>query len=214
MLVHLYAQSSVNLPALGLSLTQETTQPWDGRVTLTLALDASREFTLKLRIPEWCNNSFARINGGDIEASAARMVQGYLCLSREWQHGDTVTLDLDMAPTLISAHPLVPQTQGRVALQRGPLIYCLEGADNGASLDGIVLPEDATWADAALPASFGLPGAIGLTTRALKAVEKGWGPALYRAEAPDYAPVEITAVPYFAWDNRGAGEMRIWVRSI
>lgn len=206
--VHMYAQSDARVDAFGLHVEQRSGYPWDGAVALTLRLAAPREFTLRLRIPEWCENSFVRINDGDVEVDAAQMSDGYLHIRREWNDGDVVTLNLDLTPQLISANPAVPQTLGRVAVQRGPLVYCVEQIDNGASLDQLLIARDVEFTEAAAA-----NGALHLRAPALRASGAGWEEQLYRSAQPEYERTEIVAVPYCDWDNREQGEMRVWLRA-
>ncbi len=208
--VHLYAQSEASFDAFGLTLEQRSDFPWDGAVTFKLKLKASATFTLRLRIPEWCENSFVRINGGVVEAHQAQVEAGYLHITREWRSDDVVTLNMDMPVQLVNANPAVPQTLGRVAVQRGPIIYCIEQADNGTQLDQLLLARDSEWhmsKQATLPG-----GAVRLRTVALRATDADWNEQLYRSIAPSYQRATVTAVPYCDWDNRGQGEMRVWLR--
>lgn len=206
---HLYAQSDVSIDTFGLTIEQRTGYPWDGEIALKLALKAPVVFTLRLRIPEWCDNSFVRINGGAVAAEEATFEKGYVHIRREWRSGDVVTLNLDMPAQLVSANPAVPQTLGRAALQRGPLIYCLEQVDNGDQLDQVLITRDADWRPGKLPT-----GGVSLRTTALRASGAGWDEQLYRSAQPEYKKAVITAVPYCDWDNRGQGEMRVWLRCI
>ena len=206
--VHMYAQSDVRVDAFGLQIQQRSGYPWDGAVMLTMVLAEAREFTLRLRIPEWCENCFVRVNGSDVEVNAAQMSDGYLHIRREWKDGDVVTLNLDMAVQLVSANPAVPQTLGRVALQRGPLIYCVEQVDNGANLDQLLVSREVKFTEAA-----GEHGALRLRAPALRASGAGWEEQLYHSAQPEYERTEIVAVPYCDWDNRDQGEMRVWLRA-
>jgi len=189
-------------------MQQRSGYPWDGAVALTMVLAEAREFTLRLRIPEWCENCFVRVNGGDVEVDAAQMSDGYLHIRREWNDGDVVTLNLDMAVQLVSANPAVPQALGRVALQRGPLIYCVEQVDNGANLDQLLVSREVEFSEAV-----GEHGALRLRAPALRASGAGWEEQLYRSAQPEYERTEIVAVPYCDWDNRDQGEMRVWLRA-
>jgi DUF1680 family protein len=99
-----------------------------------------------------------------------------------------------------------------VAVQRGPIIYCIEQADNGTQLDQLLLARDAEWQMAKLASLPG--GAIRLRTTALRATDADWNDQLYRSAAPSYQRATVTAVPYCDWDNRGQGEMRIWLRCV
>jgi len=126
------------------------------------------------------------------------MVGGYARLARRWQKGDTVELDLPMPVCRVYSHPDVKANAGRVALQRGPVVYCLEGADNGKHLPHVYLP-----ADAALAADHrgDLLGGVTVVT----------GKAMVRRDDGADAPADIVAVPYYAWDHREAGPMMVWI---
>jgi DUF1680 family protein len=208
--VHLYIQSSARL-ALGdraISLRQETRYPWEGSVAVELEMDEPTEFALSLRLPGWCRSATVRINDEEMEIAGASS-RGYLRLVRLWRPGDRVQLDLQMPVERVYAHPLVRQDAGLVALQRGPLVYCLEGVDNPVDLDRLSLP-----APAPLGAEFApdLLGGVVRVTSMAQAAEDGEGTALYRATPPATAPVPIAAVPYYAWDNRQPGQMAVWIR--
>src|SRR5690606_26059090 len=104
--------------------------------------------TVVLRIPGWCEQHSLAINGAEV---AAPVVKGYARLKRTWQSGDMIQLDLPMPVTRIYADPRVQANNGRVALQRGPLVYCLEGVDNGSNLSALQLPRDAELSAASQP---------------------------------------------------------------
>ncbi len=128
--VHLYAQGSGKLEINGqkVTLRQETNYPWDGEVEIRVEADTPRNFTLHLRIPGWCECFRAAINGQVLDVLPE--ANGYLAITRAWQPGDSVHLTLEMPVQALWANPAVRQLEGRVALQRGPLVYCLEGVDN------------------------------------------------------------------------------------
>jgi DUF1680 family protein len=207
--VHLYVQSHADLTVAGQSVTlsQTTDYPWDGTVLLTVSPEQPASFRLRLRLPEWCRAPHLSINGKSITPTVEH---GYAILERLWVAGDTLTLDLPMPVERVSAHPKVHQNRGRVALQRGPVVYCLESADNGEDLDALSLPRTA-----ALEPEFEaelLGGVTVLRGQFEKLSEAEWDGTLYQREAPTLETTRVTAVPYFAWDNRDAGEMRVWVR--
>jgi DUF1680 family protein len=149
-----------------------------------------------------------RVNDEAIEIAGANS-RGYLRLVRLWRPGDQVQLDLQMPVERVYAHPLVRQDAGLVALQRGPLVYCLEGVDNPVELDRLALPVHAPLGAETAPDL--LEGLVRVTATA-QATEDGDGSALYRTTPPANAPVPIAAVPYYAWDNREPGQMAVWIR--
>lgn len=211
--VHLYGQNSATLTVSGkrVGLRQQTQYPWDGRVTLTVDVDAPASFALHLRIPAWCGQWSLRVNGAPVQADVTR---GYASLAREWRTGDVVELDLAMPVQAVYAHPSVRQAVGRIALQRGPLVYCLEGVDNEQTeLSRISVDPAAVGAFTVEHRADLLGGVTVLRGPATIESTDGWEGVLYGQRAPDQKPVQITAVPYYAWANRAPGEMRVWLRT-
>ncbi|MHC1769962.1 MAG: beta-L-arabinofuranosidase domain-containing protein [Verrucomicrobiia bacterium] len=193
-------------------LTQEGSYPWDGRVKLRLKSGTAypkSDMTVWVRIPGWSRNQpvpgnlyrFAdaappspalSVNGRLIELSGV-LTNGFARLNREWASGDTIELDLPMPVRRVVAHPNVKDCVGKVALQRGPIVYCFEGADHG----GHVL-------DLSLPA-----GAVFLPLRRDDLLGGTW--ALQGSLSCKGQPVPATAIPYHLWSNRGPGEMVVWL---
>lgn len=209
--VHLYISGTARcrLGATGVTVRQESRYPWDGNIRLAVEPDRQATFDLALRIPGWCRTARIRVNGDAIDISGA-LRGGYAYIRRHWRRGDIVELELDMPIERVYAHPAVRQAAGCVALQRGPIVYCLEGVDNPFPLHRLVLP-----ADAKLEAEFEpelLDGVVTIRGEALLEDEGDWEGRLYRTAPPRRRPVPIKAVPYFAWDNREPGEMRVWIR--
>jgi DUF1680 family protein len=211
--VHLYGQGAARLQVGGVPVTveQETDYPWDGRVLLRLRLPAPARFALRLRLPGWCRRPELRLGGRALDPEG-RLERGYVRLEREWADGDAVELDLPMPVERVYAHPAVAEDVGSVALQRGPLVYCLEGTDHpGVPLGRVLLPREARWVARPEPAMLG--GVVTLEGTGLCAEDADFAPGeLYRCEPPRLRAVPLRAVPYFAWDNREPGEMRVWIR--
>ncbi|HJT31659.1 MAG TPA: beta-L-arabinofuranosidase domain-containing protein [Pirellulales bacterium] len=191
--------AEVALAGGDVKVTQETRYPWDGRIEMTLEPTKDMAFDLKLRVPGWCHEATASINGEKLSSSQPQ--SGYLTISRAWRRGDRVTIDLAMPVERVYADPHVKADVGRVALQRGPIVYCLEGVDNDGHVRDLCLPREAK-----LSASFE-PDLLGGVT----VVQ---GDAL-RVTADDdrrrTETVKLKAVPYYAWDNRAPGEMVVWL---
>ncbi|MET9934234.1 MULTISPECIES: hypothetical protein [unclassified Streptomyces] len=196
--------------------TVSTDYPWDSTVTVRVAPDAPREFTLRLPVPRWCGEWSLTVAGAsaDIEEH-----DGYLVLARTWLPGDTVVLDLAMPVRLTRAHPRVLADQGRVALERGPLVYCLESADNAADVWDVTLDGDGSWTPVFEPGPLGgtvvLEGTAHIPDASDALGDDG-------AAEPLYAPftatgtgtrgeVAVRAVPYALWANRDAGPMILWM---
>ncbi len=138
---------------------------------------------------------------------------GYAVISREWANGDAVDLHLSMPVERIVAHPHVRQDAGCIALQQGPVVYCLEEADNGPHLANLVLPRDSRLRSEFAADLFG--GVNVITGDAIRTAGQEWPGGLYQPQsALQLAPAPITfkAIPYCFWANRQPGEMRVWVR--
>ncbi len=206
--VHLYVGGGAQLQ-LGerrVTLRQRTDYPWAGAVTLGVEPDEAAEFSLRLRIPGWCEQYSLHVNG---EAVDAPVEQGYARIARRWQPGDEVRLQMEMPVQRIHADPRVRNNSGRVALQRGPLIYCLEGVDNGDNLDALQLPSDAELNAEFVPDL--LDGVVRIQLAGTRA--QPWAELpIYRAAKPQNSPVSLTAIPYYAWANRATGDLLVWLR--
>ena len=178
--------------------------PWDGEVSLTVDPDEPTAFDLALRVPEWCVDPELAVDGEPVDATPGE----FAVLSREWTGDETVTAAFPMAPRRVAAHPAVEDDVGRVALERGPVVYCLEDADHDVPLDRLRLPTDGDLSAEHRPDLLG-----GVTTLSGPALDPaGWDGDLYRAvDDLDYDETKFTAVPYYAWDNREPGAMRVWV---
>ncbi len=207
---HLYASGRAEVNDWGVVIEQHTDYPWDGRVEFALKLERPRSFALYLRIPGWCDRYTLRVNRSIVPDPRPR--NGYIAVEREWRSGDKVILDLDMPVRLIRANPNVRQMVGRVAIQRGPIVYCLESVDNPVTpLDRISLPLGMKWD---VVHRQDLLGGVTILRGTARVDDASWGGGLYAPARPiARRPIEITAVPYCVWDNREPGEMRVWFRS-
>ena len=212
LIVNLYAASTstVTLNNLPISITQKTNFPWDGSITLTLSPSAPVEFELRLRIPEWTANPTLTLNAAPLPFETQ---DGYARIRRRWLPGDTLGLALPMPIHRLEAHPAISDDAGRVALQRGPLVYCLESADNAGHLHNLILPRTAPITATHRPELLG--GITTLDFTALQQVPASFPAAtLYRPQHPSqFTPTPVRAIPYYAWDNRTPGPMQIWLRS-
>jgi DUF1680 family protein len=171
--------------------------------------ETAAEFTVALRIPGWCRGARARLGGRSIRLGPT-VRKGYARIRRRWNPGDTVELTLPMPVERVEANPAVAADAGRVALQRGPIVYCLEEVDNGAHLNDLVLPRNAK-----LTAKFDsklLGGVVTIRARARRTDRAAWRGALYRFAGARTRPLALKAVPYCVWDNRRSGEMLVWIR--
>ena len=222
--VHLYAESSleVRTDALSGTLTQQTAYPWDGEVTFTWQADSPAAFTLALRIPQWADDyrivlpESAEAGTDAASPAGTRLERGYLSVERTWNPGDEVRLTLPMRVRRTRSNAAVRQDGWRVALERGPLVYCAEEVDNGPQLATLALPADA--AIAAEHRSDLLGGCTVLRGDAVRSVVGPYGSetddAPLYTEAGRRERVAFTAVPYALRNNRGTGEMRVWMAEL
>ncbi len=213
--VHLYTanEARITLPdGREVALVQRTLYPWDGNITVDVLTAGT--FTLKLRIPAWCADDVpVLLNGLPYEGEG--MPGSYVTIRRRWKMGDAVCLRMAMLPRRIVSHPYVLENTGRLALMRGPLLYCLEAADHPpGDLRDIVLPENS-----GLEAMFegDLLGGIFVLRGEAALVSPGrtWAGRLYRragSSVGERRSVNLLAIPYFAWANREAGQMQVWLR--
>jgi DUF1680 family protein len=212
--VHLFggSEAQVQVDDRPVTLRQSTLYPWDGAVSLELEMQEPQTFTLYLRVPEWCESFRVSING--TEQALKPEKNGYLAIRRAWKTGDAILYAMDMPIRAVYANPAVRQLEGRVALQRGPIVFCLEGADHGQiQLDRISVSEQDIAGFTVRRQPELLSGVVTLHGHGKVIEAAGWNETLYRSSPPDEKDIEITAVPYCVWDNREPGEMRVWLRT-
>ena len=211
--VNLYISSTGETILNGNTITikQETEYPWEGTVKIDISVETPSKFTLNLRIPDWCRNATLEVNGSVVDVEK-NIQNGYVRIDRTWNDGDHVELVLAMPVEQIKAHPAVRSDVGQIALQRGPLIYCLEEVDNPRPLHQISLPSDFS-VDAIFEPEL-LGGVVAIKGEGRTPNLEDWGEKLYqRANETSTKPIKFKAIPYYAWDNREPGEMRVWIQS-
>lgn len=182
----------------------ESQYPWAGDVTYRIQPKTEEEFSIALRIPQFAKNVRITVNGAP---QLAEPEKGYVYLRRKWEREDVIQIRFDMPVRRVYANPAVRADTGRVALMRGPLVYCLEGLDNPAPLQSLRLPRDSQFGIHPAPNGV-LTGNLILTAQGLQSVS---GPALYSDEPPRQERVPLTAIPYYAWGNRGLNQMLVWI---
>ena len=167
------------------TLTQETEYPWDRNVTITVGTAKPLKTILRLRLPNWCHSCSVSLNG---QAVNTRINKGYAEIDREWNDGDQILLSFDMPVEMVAADPRVKEDEGMRAVQRGPLVYCMEEVDN-PDYDNLCLSSDAqfgtAWEEDLLH---------GVTTITATCGDR-----------------TLKFIPYYAWDNRAPGKMRVWI---
>ncbi len=217
--VNLYASGNAKASVQGhaVKLTQKTEYPWQGRIAITVEPAAEQAFSLCLRIPGWAlgkplpgdlyrydNDQPApwsvKVNGQPVEASVD---SGYAKITRTWKPGDRVDLDLPMEPRRVLGHEKIAATRGQWALERGPVVYCLEGIDQGGTVFDFILPAGARVEAAHRPDLLG--GVTTLNIHGAARVKRTAAGTLETSSA------ELTAIPYASWNNRGLSPMTVWL---
>lgn len=209
--IHLYVGNEMAVPVgdktLGLKISGN--YPWHEQVDITVTSPESVQHTLALRLPDWCASPRVMLNGEPCEGEIRK---GYLHIKRSWQEGDRIALTLPMPVRRVYGNPLLRHVAGKVAVQRGPLVYCLEEADNGAELHNLVLPDDSEFTLIQGKGIFAHKVLIQAEGRRMIADEAEEQPLYYYDKPPvSAAPQKLIFIPWFSWANRGEGEMRIWV---
>ncbi len=216
--VNLYAGGTTEAGVSGTKVTlkQETRYPWDGAVRITVRPVRETPFTLRLRIPGWARQQplptdlyhyidkppdsvRLAVNGKE---QPPVLDKGYAVITRNWRDGDVVTLEMEMPARRVSAHEQVKANTGRVAIERGPLVYCLEGTDNGGKIFQLIMPDDAKLTTQSRPDLLG--GITVITAQGMAAKRQRDGSIATESAT-------LTAIPYYAWCNRDAGPMLVWL---
>ncbi len=208
--VHLYVDSEFKekISESQVSIKQSTQYPWDEKIEIEVDCEKETDFTLSLRIPGWCKEAKIKVNNEEIDLNSVT-VKGYTKINRIWKH-DKVEVYLLMPVMRIKANPNVREDEGKVAIQRGPIVYCLEEVDNGKNLNNIVLSPDSKFE---IKKDKDLNGVCVIETDAFREKYEDWNEELYKYDVKvSYEKTRIRFVPYFAWANRTPGEMEVWVR--
>jgi DUF1680 family protein len=217
--VNLFIAGRADLTADGVKLgvRQETRYPWDGKVTIRVDPARPVAVALHVRIPGWAqgrpvpSDLYRYADAGAAPFNLAvngqpvkpEIVKGFAVLSRTWKAGDAVELDFPMAVRRVLAHEKVEADAGRVALERGPVVYCTEAVDNGGRVFNLVLPDDARLEARPRPDLLG--GVTVVTGRAIALLPGEDGRSVATREQ------DFVAIPYYAWAHRGEGEMAVWL---
>jgi hypothetical protein len=201
--VHQYVSCEASFP--GIRLTIKSGLPFVGHNAIEIATEVPTDKTLALRLPGWAGKIALNVND---QPQNVEGQNGYVYLRRVWNNGDRIELTVEMPVRQKFARFGVEADRGRTALSRGPLVYCIEQADNGPDLDRFVLPAQAEFRSA--EANDLLGGVTILKGRALRETDSA--DELYTEHAPVTEPVELCAIPYYAWANREPGEMQVWMR--
>jgi hypothetical protein len=214
---HLYDNSELNWQlenGVGLKVAQKTNYPWDGKVELTVTPAQASNFTFYLRIPGWAESAQVAVNGKTV---AGGKPGEYLAIQRQWSPGDAIQLQMEMPVQILEANPQVADDTGRVAIQRGPLVYCLEGLDQP---DGVAITDLAVNLGQKPESQFQsefksdlLGGVVVLRHSGVAYDQAASRNALYSRYSSrplQDRRVPLMFIPYYAWSNRQQTAMQVW----
>jgi DUF1680 family protein len=213
--IHQYAPFDLSASVAGgkLHLHTQTDYPWQGTIMMSVEQAPAAPWALSLRIPAWCARPTVKLNDALLPVQVDG--SGYVVIERKWSDCDLVELELPMTPRLTASHPRVDATRGCAAIERGPLVYCLESPDqpDGINFMDIVIAKDAfldtVWKDDMLD------GVVIVKTHGYVLNSAEWGDSLYRpltaSQTEPNRLVSLVAIPYYVWDNRGLSTMRVWI---
>lgn len=201
---HLYAGGSVEWDKA--TVTLETGFPWEGTAEYTVhPRQPGEKFVLAVRVPSYVREKTVDMNGTELNKFRER--EGYLYVEREWQEGDRLRITFPMPVRKIYCSPAVRDNENCIAIMRGPFVYCFEGIDNGDMLQEIRVSDSVNLTEN-ISRDEPLKGMVILKGNAVRQQEQT---GLYTEEKPEYVPAEVTAIPYYAWGNRGLNQMRVWM---
>jgi uncharacterized protein len=214
--VHLYDNSELNWrlhDGNGIRVVQKTQYPWQGEVHMEVSPATPAQFVLYVRIPGWSARNAVRVNG---ESIAGTTPGQYLAIRRRWTSGDRVDLALDMTPHMLRANPAVTENTGRVAFQRGPIVFCMEGLDQPTpprqrNLAGFSVKASGT-TNASYDATL-LDGVVVLEHQGSQEEAPPSNSLYFAADTPPPAanPATLKLIPYYSWANREPSEMQVWI---
>jgi DUF1680 family protein len=186
--VNLFMGNKADVEVAGnkMHITQTTSYPWEGEVRISVESQKSLTVPLMLRIPGWCKDYTLRVDGKKVKPD---MQKGYAVVPANGKKKQSVVLEMQMPVEVVSAHPLVKQNIGKRAIQRGPLVYCMEQVDNKETYDAVLFSPSTRYSAKYTPNLLG-----GIVQVTAKTGQDSWA-----------------LIPYYAWDNREAGKMKVWI---
>ena len=222
--VNLFTGNTATMQVEGkdVEIAQQTNYPWDGDITITIQKNKAKAFNLAIRIPGWTTTTpvpsdlyrFAddvlgdyhiKVNGVEVKGE---LEKGYLLVNRAWKKGDVVTIHFDMPVRTVKANHRVADDRGRVAVERGPLVYCAEGADNpGFSIFNFLMPRQPKFQVAA----HSINGSRNVNFSVMSIAVEGQVVEQDERGNAFVKPAILTMIPYYAWNHRGAGLMEVWM---
>lgn len=212
--IHQYSKMEISAGRRGLSIATE--YPWDGRVKLTITESVDQPWALSIRVPGWCQNFGIKVNGQEINGKSQK---GYAMIERRWKTGDAMEVDFAMPAFFIEADPRLDSVRGCVAIQRGPIVYCFEEQDQLQGVNLLDVKIDPSEELTSLWQSDLLGGVMSVEGTGYQIDRSTWQDhdRLYRPlilqneNRHSERRVKLTAIPYYAWGNRGLKSMRVWI---
>lgn len=186
----------------------ESSYPWEGKVCYHVAAKGDGKFTLAIHVPSYIKDLTVKI-GGEVMLTDGLIKDGYLYLDRSWGSADEVSLEFEMQARKVYANTKVRENVGCVAIMRGPIVYCFEGADNGGDIQALFI--DRELSAKTVCTAEGVLAHMTLLDIAGKRLIFPDAEALYSEKSPRMEAVTLRAIPYFAWGNRGLNQMRVWM---
>lgn len=209
--MHLYCGGELN-KSFGdsdVKISVKSEYPWKDCVRVEFSMETATAFSYAVRMPGWCEKPEVFVNGMVAEGELS---EGYLYLTREWCEGDVIELRFPMKPVFYQADTRVRDDIGKVALMRGPVVYCVEEADNGKELSLLEVKAEGAGEIKEVPCKIaGAEDAVSLVAKGRRIIPRHTKNLYEPYRKYDYEPVEITYVPYYAWCNRGVGEMKTYL---
>lgn len=210
------SNTNINVDGTPVAVQLETGYPWAGRSVFTVTPDRKKEFAVRVRIPGWlkqpvegglytytddkAGRAVIRLNGRPVEY---QVENGYAVLRRKWLKGDRLELDFPMEPRMVASRPELKQNVNRLAIQYGPLVYCVEGRDNDQAAWNLVVPESPSFNVSYRPELLGGINVISFPASVLEISAD--------RKAVETRTKTVTAIPYNSWNNRGETEMQVWL---
>ena len=195
-----------------IQLTQDTDYPWDGTIAIKIDKAPKKNLSFYLRIPEWCDNATVSVNG---QPENIKIISGsYAEVNRAWKKGDVIQLNMPFKPRLVESNPMVEESRNQVAVMYGPMVYCMESKDlpTGVSIYDVLIPTDIELKPN--PITIDNSKVVTLTGKAKLLKGNKWDGKLYRTVNNDKSDIDITLIPYYAWNNRGDYDMSVWLRML
>jgi len=207
--LYLGSELDTEIGETGVRVEQRSGYPQEESIKLHVDVDRPASMAIRPRVPDWSPDASFRVNG---EVTDPPVEDGFATIDRTWESGDELSITFEMPVTQIQSHPDVGDAAGLVALQRGPLVYCIDGTDHEHPLSNVTIPLDATFEAEYRPDL--LDGITVLEGTVPRDDPSVWGETLYRRRRDDeQTNGSLLAIPYYAWRNRGGSEMRVWIRS-